>query len=257
MPVEIEVDVILFDMDGTLIDSTPAVNATWVEFAHEFDLDLDDVLHNAHGKRTVENITHYIPSLTEEQVQSAVVRFETRVLEIAEENLRTSKETGVASGTIVPMPGAKQLLSELDAGSAANPHRRQGWAIVTSSTRAYAKRAFSMAEVGPIPHVFITSDDCTHGKPDPEPYLKGAERSNAAIATCIVVEDAPPGVLSGKRGGARVLGLETTHDGKRMWECGATWLAQDLSKVHARWDGDHLFVLLDAAPAPQYCGKRM
>ncbi|PKI82659.1 hypothetical protein MVES_003468 [Malassezia vespertilionis] len=230
MPVEIEVDVILFDMDGTLIDSTPAVNATWVEFAHEFDLDLDDVLHNAHGKRTVENITHYIPSLTEEQVQSAVVRFETRVLEIAEENLRTSKETGVASGTIVPMPGAKQLLSE---------------------------RAFSMAEVGPIPHVFITSDDCTHGKPDPEPYLKGAERSNAAIATCIVVEDAPPGVLSGKRGGARVLGLETTHDGKRMWECGATWLAQDLSKVHARWDGDHLFVLLDAAPAPQYCGKRM
>lgn len=44
MKVEVEVDTVLFDMDGTLIDSTPALNATWVEFAKEFNLDINYVV---------------------------------------------------------------------------------------------------------------------------------------------------------------------------------------------------------------------
>ena len=63
MKVQVDVDTVLFDMDGTLIDSTPAVNATWVEFAKEYNLDIDHVLHYSHGHRTVENLKRYIPSL--------------------------------------------------------------------------------------------------------------------------------------------------------------------------------------------------
>lgn len=123
MAVEIEVDTVLFDMDGTLIDSTPAVNATWVEFAKQYNLDIDHVvgswtthptqLHYAHGHRTVENLKHYIPSLEGDELMNEVVRFESRILDIAEANLQRAKETGTAEGTIIPMPGAKQLLAEV------------------------------------------------------------------------------------------------------------------------------------------------
>ena len=100
------------------------------------------------------------------------------------------------------------------------------------------------------PDVFVTSDVCSKGKPDPEPYAKGAELCGADITRCIVVEDAPPGVLSGKRAGARVLGLRTTHDGNRQWDQGAEWVVEDLSKVNARWEGDKLILTIDGEPKP-------
>ena len=66
-----------------------------------------------------------------------------------------------------------------------------------------------------------------------------------------MVEDAPPGVLSGKRAGARVLGLRTTHEGQRMWEQGADWVVPDLSYVQAEWlDGDRLVLTIDTEEAP-------
>ena len=92
---------------------------------------------------------------------------------------------------------------------------------------------------------------CSKGKPDAEPYRRGAELSKVRdISQCIVVEDAPPGVLSGKRAGARVLGLKTTHDAHRMWENGADWVVDDLSKVHARWAGGKLILSIDSEPKP-------
>lgn len=69
--------------------------------------------------------------------------------------------------------------------------------------------------------------------------------SKADISKCIVVEDAPPGVLSGKAAGARVIGLKTTHPKKRMIESGADWVVEDLSKVHARWEGEKLFIRIE------------
>lgn len=224
-------------------------------------------LHNAHGHRTVENIARYIPSLSPEELNKEVIRFESSILDIAEEKLKHKQETGDVEGTIVAMPGAQQLLSEVRAlgsqqintGRDANPQHRAGWAIVTSgtcdltnaATSAYAQRAFAMSGVSDAPEVFVTSDAVSKGKPDPEPYRRGAELSKVLdMAKCIVVEDAPPGVLSGKRAGARVLGLKTTHDGQRMWDNGADWVVDDLSKVHARWDRDQLVLTIDSESKP-------
>ena len=132
MKVQVDVDTVLFDMDGTLIDSTPAVNATWVEFAKEYNLDIDHVLHYSHGHRTVENLKRYIPSLDGDALMKEVVRFESRILEIAQENMDRAIKTGNADGTIIAMPGARPLLEQIQCGRDENPARRAGWAIVTS-----------------------------------------------------------------------------------------------------------------------------
>ena len=81
--------------------------------------------------------------------------------------------------------------------------------------------------------------------------MKGAELSHADISQCLVVEDAPPGALSGKRAGAKVLGLRTTHDGQRMWDQGSDWVVSDLSQVQARWEGDKLILIIDSESKPQ------
>ena len=132
MKVQVDVDTVLFDMDGTLIDSTPAVNATWVEFAKEYNLDIDHVLHYSHGHRTVENLKRYIPSLEGDALMKEVVRFESRILEIAQENMDRAIKTGNADCTIIAMPGARPLLEQIQCGRDKNPARRAGWAIVTS-----------------------------------------------------------------------------------------------------------------------------
>ncbi|KAK0523205.1 DL-glycerol-3-phosphatase [Tilletia horrida] len=283
---EIEVDGVLFDMDGTLIDSTPAVNATWEETARRFNLDLDYVMANCHGWRTIENLRRFIPSLTDDELPREVVKFESRIGDIAAEAVATGKP-----GAIVSLPGAKELLAQINAGREQDPQRRQGWAIVTSATKAYAHKAFPSSGVAPaFPETFITGDLCTAGKPDPQPYLLGARGSRAASASAsasegaststiangtaalspsssdddsqsdargfLVVEDAPPGVLSGKRAGASyVLGLKTTHAGEKQWANGADFVCDDLRSVSARWEGSgadaRLFIRIETEARPE------
>jgi sugar-phosphatase len=62
-----------------------------------------------------------------------------------------------------------------------------------------------------VPEVLVTSDDVTNGKPDPEPYLKGAEGLRYRPAECLVIEDAPAGIQSARAGGMKVLGITSTY----------------------------------------------
>ena len=263
---EVEVDTLLFDMDGvciqvsrtnpqTLVSSTAALSAVWVEFAKQNNMDLDDLLENSHGKRTVENLQERLPQLSPEQALSEAYRFEDRIIEISDENRSKAKSEPTAAnpqGSIVGLPGVKELLKQINDGAAAQESRRPGWAIVTSATGDYARKAFLSTKTSELPKVFVSSDDVNKGKPNPEPYKKGAELSGVDITKCIVVEDAPAGVLSGKRAGARVLGLKTTHDAKRLWLQGADFVVDDLSKVQARWEGDKVILTIDSDERPSF-----
>ena len=174
---------ILFDLDGTLVDSATRVERLWLDWSRKHDIDPHYLLQVMHGRRADETIRIVAPHLP--------VQEEFQTLE-AEEILDMD---GVR-----PYARAHALLSQLSA--------RQ-WAIVTSGTRRVA--GARMAHVGlPAPDVFITADDVTRGKPAPDGYLLAARRLGLDPAECVVIEDAPAGIQAGRASGMRVIAVGTT-----------------------------------------------
>jgi mannitol-1-/sugar-/sorbitol-6-phosphatase len=177
-------DAVLFDMDGTLVDSTVCVEAMWRKWAARHHLDADGILAVCHGRRTVDTIAEVVPHL---DVTVEAQRFEAEELE-AEEG-------------VVGVAGAAGLLAAISALE---------WAVVTSASRELAARRLRLGGL-PVPMVLVGADDVRRGKPDPEGYLTAAQRLGFAPENCLVVEDTPAGIESGRAGGMQVIGITTTY----------------------------------------------
>jgi len=150
-------------------------------------------------------------------VQAEAQRFEEEIVNAGQRNAKSGTKTfapcvGVAEN-IIPA-----LMSDKD------------WAICTSATRAYASQALPLACV-PVPKAFITADDVAAGKPDPAPYLKGAEAIGIDPADCLVFEDAPAGVISGKAAGCRVVAVLATHPRESVEQAGPDFILDDFSHI--------------------------
>src|SRR6266567_2308298 len=175
---------ILFDLDGVLVDSTRSVDREWRAWAHRKGVDGDAVMAIAHGVRTVEVIRRVAPHLDAEAEARKIEKHEAH-----------DKE-GVSV-----MAGAAELLRSI-------PDNR--WGVVASGTRPLATARLRFCGL-PVPEVLVTADDVAHGKPHPEPYLKGAERLGFNPAECLVIEDAPAGIQSALAGGMKVIGIASTY----------------------------------------------
>jgi sugar-phosphatase len=79
----------------------------------------------------------------------------------------------------------------------------------------------------------ISAEMVDRGKPDPEPYRRGAELIQSQAANCLVVEDAPSGVGAGIAAGCRVLGVLGTHSEAQLRAAGASWVVRSLEDVSA------------------------
>ena len=208
---------LLFDMDGVLIDSTPAVARVWHQWAIEHGLDPDEVVHRAHGRPSVATIRDLLPNSDIEAEDREVERREIEDLD-----------------GVVPLPGVIELLNSLPA---------ERWTIVTSCTRPLALVRLRAAGL-PTHTKLITSTDITNGKPHPEPYLKGASLLGYPAADCIVVEDAPAGIRAGKAAGARVIAFPTTMDRQELQNAKADWILRNCSDIRAANDGGGLVLTL-------------
>lgn len=204
--VTIRCNALLFDMDGVLIDSTPAVGRVWHRWAVEHGLDPETVVRMAHGRPSRATIRELLPNADIDREDREVER----------------KEMDDLDGVVL-LPGARQLLNILP------PER---WAIATSCTRPLAEVRLRAAGL-PMPKTLITSSDVKIGKPDPEPYLKAAAKLGFAAADCIVVEDAPAGVRAGKAAGARVIAFLTTMIRRDLDDAGADWIVQNCADIAA------------------------
>jgi sugar-phosphatase len=182
----IDCSAVILDVDGTLVDSTPAVERIWRAWAAEYGIQVETVLRSAHGRRSEDTIREVLAS---DEVDGAVRRQQTLELEDL--------------GDITAMPGAHDLLATL-AG-----HSRLRWALATSlNARLLTAR---MAAAGlPLAPTVVTSDVVVHGKPDPECYVLAASRLRVPTHECVVIEDAPAGVIAGKAAGATVVAVTHT-----------------------------------------------
>ena len=202
---------VLFDLDGVLVDSTPAVARVWASWAHEHGFrDPDEIVRIAHGRPSIMTIRELLPHADHEAENHEVER----------------REIADTDG-VIPLPGAMELLQTLPLES---------WAIVTSCTRPLAGVRIAAAGL-PKPKHLVTATDVLHGKPNPEPYLKGAELLGLAAAECVVKEDAPAGIRAGKTAGARVVALRTTAADAELLDAGADWIVDDCSGLSFDFNG--------------------
>lgn len=186
----------LFDLDGTLVDSLPAVERAWSNWAARQGIAADDVLAFIHGKQAITSLRHFMAGQSEEAIQAEF---------LALEQTEAKDTEGVQA-----LPGAKALLSTLN-------ELQIPWAIVTSGSVPVAHARHKAAGL-PQPAVFITAEQVVKGKPEPDPYLLGAKKLGLSPDVCVVVEDAPAGVLSGLNAGCAVIAANAPADTPRLNE---------------------------------------
>jgi sugar-phosphatase len=195
---------LLFDLDGTLVDSRAVVERHWGRFAARHGLDIAAVLAVVHGVRSSDAIPALAPDVDAEA--------EAALLDAGEE---------VDTDGLVAVRGAHEVLAGLPRG---------GWGIVTSGHRALARRRLEAVGL-PIPDAMVCGDEIARGKPDPEGFLKGAKLLGVAPEACVAVEDAPAGVLAARAAGMRVIAITTTHEAADLH--GAVAVIGDLRELSA------------------------
>jgi mannitol-1-/sugar-/sorbitol-6-phosphatase len=199
---------LLIDMDGVLVDSTPAVARVWARWAARHNMDPVYVTAFAHGRTSRASIQDLLPDESPE------------VHEEEDSWMLQGELEDVAD--VIALPGAREIL-------AAVPSAQR--VVVTSAARNLAEVRLRAAGVWDLVRHLVTSSDVQNGKPHPEPYLKGAAALQLPPADCVVIEDASSGTRAGKSAGARVLGIRTTSTDPELLAAGADWIANDCASL--------------------------
>jgi mannitol-1-/sugar-/sorbitol-6-phosphatase len=202
---------ILFDMDGVLISSIGSVVRCWRRWAEIYNVPGAENYDVPHGTRAIDIVKMLRPDIDPQEGLKVIEDME--IEDVAEMKV---------------LPGVRVLLQSLP------PER---WAIVTSATRRLLLGRLNAAEL-PVPTRVITGDMVERGKPDPEPYIRGAELLGLRPEECIVIEDAPSGVGAGIAAKCRVLAVLGTHSAVQLHK--ADWIVASLEDLKVTQVADGL-----------------
>jgi sugar-phosphatase len=215
--VSVRCGAVLFDMDGTLVDSTQVVELAWRWWAVRNNIAFGDVLSFSHGRPTIATLEHFLPGQDHSEELDELSRFE---------------ETQTEG--ILAVPGAAELLHAVQ-------KQNYPWAIVTSAWRKLAEIRVIAAGL-PLPRVIVPIDEIRNGKPDPEGFLRAAEQLGVAPEDCLVFEDTRPGIDAGLRAGMKVVALLTTFSAQELRH---QPLIDDFRDVAIRCEGKFLLIELN------------
>lgn len=219
---------VLFDMDGTLVDSTAVIERAWKLWAARHGIPLDAVLSFSHGRPGMVTMEHFLPG-----------RDHTDELE----ELRRHEEAQTEG--VLAVPGAAEIVRAI---------QDRPWAVVTSAWRVLAEARIIGAGL-PLPKVIVPIDEIASGKPNPEGFLRAAELLGVAPQDCLVFEDTRPGIEAGLSAGMPVVGLLTTVPAEQL---NHSPLIRDFRDVSIQLDGLTLKVRLkDQSPNAKSTGKSL
>ena len=196
---------ILFDMDGVLVSSLGSVERSWKTWAESRGVDPATAISAAHGRRAIETVRLLRPDLNDLQELKWI------------EDLEVEDREGLEI-----LPGIKPILESLP---------EKYWTVVTSATDRLARARMAYGGI-PVPAPMITADMVTRGKPDPEPYRRGAELLGLAPADCLVIEDSASGAKAGHAAGCKVLATLFSHSLESL--SAADWIVRSLEDVRVR-----------------------
>ncbi|HYL76398.1 MAG TPA: HAD family phosphatase [Bryobacteraceae bacterium] len=181
---------VLWDMDGTLVDSE---EYHWLSWRDTMALEGVPVTREqflaSFGQRNDAILPQWLgQDATKDRIQ--------RIGDAKEALYRKLvRERGLQ-----PLPGAKEWVARL---------HKEGWrqAIASSAPRANVEVVLEVTGLGSYFQAIVSAEDVTAGKPDPQVFQKAAERLGVPPARCIVVEDAAAGVEAARRAGMRSIGV--------------------------------------------------
>ena len=208
MSTTLECRALLFDMDGTLVDSSPVIERAWIWWARRHGVPFEPILEVQQGRPNREVLRQFAPPGLDIEAESvAFRRFEEDDTE-----------------GIVALPGVREALAAATKGL---------WAIVTSADRSLAEVRLKATGI-PIPNVFVTADAIRCGKPDPECYLLAAAELGVGAEECLVFEDARAGVAAARAARMRVVGVTTSLPAKELQ---ADWHVRDFREIRVQRSG--------------------
>jgi mannitol-1-/sugar-/sorbitol-6-phosphatase len=202
---------VLFDMDGVLVSSLGSVERSWKTWAEARGIDPALAIRTAHGRRAIETVRLLRPDLNDVQELKWI------------EELEVEDREGLEI-----LHGVKRILESLP---------EKYWTVVTSATDRLARARMAYGGI-PVPARIITADMVEKGKPDPEPYRRGAELLGLAPADCLVIEDSASGAKAGHAAGCKVLATLFSHSLESL--IAADWIVKSLEDVQVRVANDHV-----------------
>lgn len=180
---EFRLSCLLFDMDGTLLNSHAPMVRAYADWSERRGLDLETVLRESQGRRVIDTVRAFAPPGVDVEADAAALQ---------------ERERNDVEG-VVEIPGAGAFLRSL-------PTDR--WAVVTSADRILALNRMKAAGL-PVPPLLITADDIKHGKPAPDCFIAGARALNSAPERAAVFEDSPAGIKAGLAAGSVVFAVRS------------------------------------------------
>jgi sugar-phosphatase len=196
---------ILFDMDGVLVSSLGSVERSWAKWSKMRGVDTELAIKTAHGQRAIETVRRLRPDLNDVEELKLI-----EDIEVADKD------------DIEVLKGVSRILAALP---------QKYWTVVTSATEKLARARLGYASLA-VPEHIVTADAVTYGKPNPEPYLKGAELLGLKPEDCLVIEDSSAGAVAGHAAGCKVLATLFSHTVESL--SAADWLVQSLEDVTMR-----------------------
>lgn len=204
---------VLFDLDGTLVDSYADAQDCWGEWADSMGLGNTFDLSKFYGQKRSEIIRSLLPHLPEREIEANT------------EAVRMAERSHVAK--VVALPGVPEVLADLPS------HR---WGIVTSNDTEVTLARLRSAGL-PVPDIIVSSDDVSQPKPHPEGFLLGAEKLGCRPSLAVAIDDSPIGITAAKNAGMTAIAVRFRHRDSELAEAHAVADNVGSIRFQAQLDG--------------------